>query len=109
MTKEKDLLISTALGLGTVSAFSIPALIHLVKHIRDRNPKTDGYEDADGKSSEEAIKAFSTKLPKTAILILSILGFCSSIAIAVLSTLHLSGKGDGLFWENWLIVTGWVS
>ncbi|KAI3318504.1 P-loop containing nucleoside triphosphate hydrolase protein [Xylariaceae sp. AK1471] len=108
MSDGTVLLASSALGLGIVSAFSIPAIVHLVKQIRDQNPKTDGYEDEDGQSSEEAIKTFSTKLPKVAILILSVIGLCTSIAIAVLSTLSHRGKGDGLFLENWLVVPGWA-
>ncbi|TGJ87793.1 hypothetical protein E0Z10_g900 [Xylaria hypoxylon] len=107
MPDNNMLLASSGLGLGIVAAFSLPAILHL-KRIRNRTPKTDGYEDKDGQSSEEAIKAFSTKLPKASILILSIIGLCISIAIAVLSTLSPRGQEDGLFLENWLVVLGWA-
>ncbi|KAI1739122.1 P-loop containing nucleoside triphosphate hydrolase protein [Xylaria scruposa] len=108
MPDDRVLLASSGLGLGIVAAFSIPAIVHIVKQICNRTPKTDGYEDKDGQSTEEAIKAFSTKLPKISILVLSVIGLCISIAIAVLSTLSPHGRGDGLFLENWLAVTGWA-
>ncbi|KAH8159311.1 hypothetical protein CIB48_g8940 [Xylaria polymorpha] len=108
MSEDRVLLVSSGLGLGIVAAFSIPAAVHLVKQIRNRTPKTDGYEDKDGKSTEEAVKAFSTKLPKASILVFSVIGFCISIAIAVLSTLSPRGQGDGLFLENWLTVPAWA-
>jgi hypothetical protein len=100
---------SSTLGLGAISAFSIPAIVSFIKQVRDRNPKTDGYEDKDGRSSEEALKAFGAKRPKAAILTLSVIGLCTSVAIGILSTLSPNGKGDGLFLENWLVVPGWVS
>jgi ABC-type lipoprotein release transport system permease subunit len=106
---ETILIISSGLGLGIVSTLTLPAIVHLVKQIRNRAPKTDGYEDEDGKSSQEAINAFSTKLPKASILLFSVIGLCTSIAIAILSTLSPRGQGDGLLLENWLVVPGWVS
>lgn len=109
MPDDKALLASSGLALGIVAAFSIPAIIHLNKHIRNRTPKTDSYEDKDGQSTEEAVKAFSNKLPKASILVLSVIGLCISIATAVISTLSPRGQGDGLFLENWLVVPGWVS
>ncbi|KAI1155817.1 P-loop containing nucleoside triphosphate hydrolase protein [Nemania diffusa] len=108
MPDDKALLASSGLALGIVAAFSIPAIIHLNKHIRNRTPKTDSYEDKDGQSTEEAVKAFSNKLPKASILVLSVIGLCISIATAVISTLSPRGQGDGLFLENWLVVPGWA-
>ncbi|KAI1271336.1 P-loop containing nucleoside triphosphate hydrolase protein [Xylaria sp. FL0933] len=108
MPDNKTLLASSGLGLGIVAAFSLPAIIHLAKQGRDRTQKTDVYEDKDGQSSQEAVKAFSNKLPKASILALSVIGFCVSIAIAVLSTLRPRGERDGLFLENWLAVPGWA-
>ncbi|KAI1418838.1 P-loop containing nucleoside triphosphate hydrolase protein [Xylaria sp. FL1777] len=108
MRDDRVLLASSGLGLGIVTALSLPAIIRLVKQIRNRTPKTNGYEDKDGRSSEEAIKAFSNKFPKASILVLSILGLCISIAVAVLSTLSPRGEGDGLLLENWLAVPAWA-
>ncbi|KAI8624244.1 P-loop containing nucleoside triphosphate hydrolase protein [Xylariaceae sp. FL1651] len=108
MSDKTMLLASSALGLGIISAFSVPAIVLMVKQIRSRIPKTDGYEDQDGKSNQEAIRAFSAKLPKCSILTLSVTGLCISIAIAVLSILGSVGGGDELLLENWLVVLGWV-
>ncbi|KAJ8120278.1 hypothetical protein ONZ43_g2973 [Nemania bipapillata] len=108
MPDDKTLLLSSGLNLGIVAAFSLPAIIHINKQIRNRAPKADGYEDKDGQSSKEAVKAFSTKLPKASILVLSVTGLCISIALAVVSTLTPHRRGDGLFLENWLAVPGWA-
>ncbi|KAF2970424.1 hypothetical protein GQX73_g3089 [Xylaria multiplex] len=108
MPDNNLLLAASGTGLGIVAVWSLPAIVHLFKQIRNRTPKTDTYEDKDGQSSEEAIKAFSTKLPKASILILSTIGLCISIAIAILSTVRPRGQGDGLFLENWLVVAGWA-
>lgn len=109
MADDTVLLASSGVGLGAAVALSLPALVRFVRQIRDRSPRTEGYEDKDGRSDEEAVKAFSTKIPKALILILSVIGLCISIAVAVLSALSPKGQGDGLFLENWLVVPGWVS
>lgn len=109
MPNDTVLLASSGLGLGIVIALSLPAGIHLGHQIRNRTPKQDGYADKDGQSSEEAVQAFSNKLPKASILVLSVAGLCVSIAIAVMSTLTFRGRSDGLFLENWLVVPAWVS
>ncbi|KAI2641184.1 P-loop containing nucleoside triphosphate hydrolase protein [Xylaria nigripes] len=108
MDNDKVLLTGSAVGLAAVTAFSIPAIVHLVQHTQKPVPKADGYEDEDGQSSDEIIKAFSTKLPKTAILTFSVVGLGLSIAIAVLSTLSPSEPSNELFVANWLAVPCWV-
>ncbi|KAI1160700.1 P-loop containing nucleoside triphosphate hydrolase protein [Nemania serpens] len=108
MPNDTVLLASSGLGLGIVIALSLPAGIHLGHQIRNRTPKQDGYADKDGQSSEEAVQAFSNKLPKASILVLSVAGLCVSIAIAVMSTLTFRGRSDGLFLENWLVVPAWA-
>ncbi|KAI0392247.1 P-loop containing nucleoside triphosphate hydrolase protein [Xylariaceae sp. FL0594] len=108
MPDGPPLLASAGLGLGVVSVFSLLSVIHLVRQTRSPTQKTEGYEDQDGISSEEAVKNFSTKLPKAAIVILSIIGLCTSIVLAVLSTISPRGKDHGLFTENWLAVAAWA-
>ncbi|KAI0198398.1 P-loop containing nucleoside triphosphate hydrolase protein [Astrocystis sublimbata] len=108
MPNETALLVYSGLGLGITTALSTPAIVQLAKQIRKRAPRTEGYEDEDGQSSEAAIKAFSAKLPKILILGLSVAGLCISIATAVLSTTSPSSQGNILFLENWLAVAGWV-
>ena len=108
MPDDKELLTYSSLGLGIIAAFSVPATVHLVKQIRNRTPKTEGYEYKDGQSTEEAVKVFSNNLPKVLILILAVIGLCISIAIAVLTTVSPRGEGDVLFLENWLAMPAWV-
>ncbi|GAP88211.1 putative multidrug resistance-associated protein 1 [Rosellinia necatrix] len=98
----------SCVGLAIVAALSLPAVVQLTKQIRDRTPKTDGYEDKDGQSTGEAVKAFSTKVPKALILALSIAGLCISIAVAVFSAFGPTSQVDGLFIENWLAVPSWA-
>ncbi|KAI1174319.1 P-loop containing nucleoside triphosphate hydrolase protein [Nemania sp. FL0916] len=109
MADDQIILLATSgLGLGAVAAFSIPAIVHLTRRIGNRSPKTSEYEDKDGQSTKEAVDAFSNKLPKASIAVLSVIGLCLSVAVAVLSTVSPRGRGDGLFWENWLAVAGWI-
>ena len=97
----------SAAGLAVVGAATLPGISAIVVQNRNRTPKDNFYEDIDGKSTPEAVAAFSQKIPKTAILLLSVVGFGLSVAISVLSTLN-SGP-HGLFVVNWLSTATWVS
>ncbi|KAI1811841.1 P-loop containing nucleoside triphosphate hydrolase protein [Poronia punctata] len=110
MSDETLLLTCSGLGLAVVSLFSLPAAAQLVRQVRCRKQKTASYEDEDGESTKDIVEALSTKLPKTAILISSILGLCTSIAVAVLTTLSTRGEieGDDLFVENFLVLPAWA-
>ncbi|KAG4219990.1 hypothetical protein PC116_g31531 [Phytophthora cactorum] len=103
-------LVTSAVGLGVVAILSVPAALNLSR-LRSRGPKcaTEIYEDKDGKSTPEAVKAFSTKVPKAVMLVLSLIGFGLSVALAVISTLGTQGIESGLFLANWLAVIIWVS
>jgi ABC-type multidrug transport system fused ATPase/permease subunit len=99
-------LIGIGAGLTVIGLFTIPALASIGFQIAKREPKQDSYEDADGKSTPEAISAYSAKVPKAFILLLAGLGCSTSIAVAVLSV--LAQTQDGLFIENWLTVGAWA-
>ncbi|RFU76757.1 abc transporter, transmembrane domain, type 1 [Trichoderma arundinaceum] len=88
-------------GLAIVGLSSLPAVVALLSQIRNRTPKDNFYQDIDGTSTPEAIASFSNRWPKVALLLLSLTGFGTSVALSVLSTLR-SGKDD-LFIPNWLI------
>ncbi|KAK8101300.1 hypothetical protein PG999_011674 [Apiospora kogelbergensis] len=97
---------TSAASVGLVALFTIPAVTRLALQLRSRDAKpSDIYEDVDGKSTPEAVKAFGAKVPKAFILFLSLVGLGLSIAVAVLSTLD---QGKGLFLENWLAVAAWA-
>lgn len=101
-------LATSAAGLGITGLLSAPGGVHL---IRRRLPKRENevYEDKDGKSTPEAVKAFSTKVPKAIILILAVAGLGLSITLAALTVLSAAGSGNAFSVENWLGVGAWVS
>ncbi|KAI1490070.1 P-loop containing nucleoside triphosphate hydrolase protein [Biscogniauxia mediterranea] len=101
----------SAIGLGIIAILTGPSVVHLVAQLRSRSAKTEGYEDADGKSTPEAIKAFSNKLPKTVVVVCSVIGLCISVALAALGSLgpgRPTAHHDGLFLANWLVVVAWA-
>ena len=102
--RHESLVVGVASGLAVIALASIPAVSSFLRR-RERQPAI--YEDGDGTSTIEAMRAYSAKIPKTAIFLLSALGCAASLAIAVLVTLRL-GK-DGLFLEDWLSSVAWVS
>lgn len=95
-----------AAGLGIVGLAGLPGLLDTISQVRKRTPKDNFYEDTDGKSSPEAVAAFSNKWPKVTILSLALIGLATSVAISVLSTLHISL--DDLLLANWLTTASWV-
>ena len=105
---ETALLASVSSGLAVVVLLSIPANSKTFAQLHNREPKSEHYEDEDGKSTPEAVKAYSAKFPKTFTLLFAVAGLGVSIALAVLSILHLAADKD-LFLENWLSVGAWVS
>ncbi|KAJ1327578.1 ATP-binding cassette subfamily C (CFTR/MRP) member 1 [Microdochium nivale] len=110
MSPQDTLLLATsAAGLGVVGLLSIPAATSFLKQIRNRQTQDPDaiYEDADGKSTLEATRAFSTKWPKAFILFFSTTGLLASVAVALLTLLSGKGAGDGLFIENWICVGSW--
>ncbi|KAL7943262.1 P-loop containing nucleoside triphosphate hydrolase protein [Trichoderma barbatum] len=88
-------------GLAVGGLFSLPAVFALLSQIRNRTPKDNFYQDIDGTSTPEAVASFSNRWPKIAILAFSLISFGTSLAVSVLSSLHLSQ--DELFVPNWLI------
>ncbi|KAI0881492.1 putative ATP-binding cassette transporter protein [Annulohypoxylon maeteangense] len=110
MPDRTVVVVTSAVGLGAVTALTIPAALSLSK-LRNRGPKfaTGVYEDEDGKSTRDAVEAFNNRASKAAILIFSLAGLGISIALAVISTLGTRGGIDGgLFLEDWLAVPIWA-
>ncbi|KAI1326944.1 P-loop containing nucleoside triphosphate hydrolase protein [Xylariaceae sp. FL0255] len=98
-----------AIGLGIISALTIPAGFQFIKQTCSKEPKIDTYEDEDGQSTLEAVKKYSARWPKVSILVISFLGFFISIAISVLTTLSPQETRDHrLSIENWLVTASWA-
>lgn len=105
--QDVSLTVASATGLGLVGLVSIPAIANLALQLTTREPKPVTYEDKDGKATPESIEAYSAKWPKTLVILFAVIASATSIATAVLTTLHV-GK-DGLFLENWLSAGASVS
>lgn len=99
--------IASATGLGVVGLMSTPAVVNLVLQLTTPEPRQDGYEDQDGKATPESFKAYSAKWPKSLIVLFSLITASTSLATAVLATLHVDNHD--LFLENWLSVGASVS
>lgn len=102
-----QLLKGVGAGLALISLGSVPALVGLVSQFRKKGQKQEIYEDADGRSTPEAVKSYSAKLLKILLLLLSAAGLSVSIALSVHMTLHVSQYA--LVLENWFTMCAWVS
>lgn len=100
-----DITVSAAV-LGVASLCSISAVRTLALQLKHREPRSAWYEDADGKSTPEAVAAFSTSIPKMIVLFLATTGCALSIAVSVLETLFVDRSLT--FLVNWLTTTSWV-
>ncbi|KAI5859651.1 putative ATP-binding cassette transporter protein [Durotheca rogersii] len=109
MSDKPPTVITSTLGLAAVAVFSVPAFVNLSR-LRRRESKAaaDVYEDEDGGSMPDAVKAFSTTAPKAFILFFSLLGLALSVALAVISTLATRSARDDPFIEGWLGVAAWA-
>ncbi|KAI9171700.1 ATP-dependent bile acid permease [Paramyrothecium foliicola] len=96
----------SAAALAVVGLSGLPALFAFLAQVRSRAPRDNFYEDVDGKSTPEAVAAFSNKRAKAAILILSAFGFILSAVISVSSTLEPVHKA--IVVANWLSTAAWA-
>jgi hypothetical protein len=103
---QKSLAVGVA-GFGVIFLSTLPSAVCHISHLRSSKAESDIYKDKDGIATEEAVAAYSNKLPKIFIFVLTNLGFLVSLALAVLGALHLTN--DGFFLENWFNVGAWVS
>ncbi|KJZ71495.1 hypothetical protein HIM_09134 [Hirsutella minnesotensis 3608] len=94
-------------ALSIAGVATLPGALAIFAQIRNRTAKDNFYEDEDGKSTPETLAAFSNKAPKTAIVVLSMLGFASSIAISTLASIDRSE--NELYLGNWLTAGAWAA
>lgn len=92
-------------GLLLVALLSIPSIWTIVGQIRRGAPKNNFYEDRDGKSTPEAVAEFSNRKPKAAVLLFSLVGLGTSIAISVLAV--TDSKRDQTL-DGWFATASWV-
>lgn len=101
------LLLEVSAGLGIIGLSTIPGILAFLRQSIHKKPKDNFYEDRDGKSTPEAIAAFSNRWPKVIVAFFATLGLASSLAISVLTTLEVADRRV-LFLENWLVTASWV-
>lgn len=104
---HEALIVAFGCGLVSVAICTIPSVTNLASRLGKPQPASGIYEDLDGKSSPEAIKAYSATFPKSVILILTTIGFGISLALALIPILRIA-EVEWLV-ENWLLFTAWVS
>ncbi|KAB8298622.1 hypothetical protein EYC80_000801 [Monilinia laxa] len=90
--------------LLVLSILTLPSVSSIISHFREKEKQNlDNYTDKDGIATEETIAAFSTKLPKSLLIISTLLGFGTSLALAILDLFHY----DRLKLEDWFNVVSW--
>ncbi|RFU32555.1 hypothetical protein B7463_g3759, partial [Scytalidium lignicola] len=83
-----------AIALALILLFTAPATVAVASHFRDVKPKVTIYEDKDGVATKESTEAYSAKVPKSLLVIFTVLGLFNAIALAALDVLKLSEDGD---------------
>ncbi|RYP45761.1 hypothetical protein DL768_007937 [Monosporascus sp. mg162] len=96
-------LATSAVGLGVIGLLTIPTIASLRVRVCRRHVQSEVYEDKDGKSTPEAVRAFATKVPRGAILISSVIGLglldlCWGLGVAILAQ---SWVESWVFWTSW--------
>ncbi|KAG7137339.1 ATP-dependent bile acid permease like protein [Verticillium longisporum] len=107
MSRDSTLLGGLAAILAFIALCTLPALSGLIKQLRTRAPKDNFYSDQDGKSTPEAVAAFSNRWPKAFIAFFAALGCATSITLSVLSTTSSEGR-QGLSLQDWLTTASWL-
>lgn len=87
-------------------ALTFPSIYSIISHFREKGKQNaNTYTDKDGVATEETIAAFSTKVPKTLLIISTFFGLGTSLTLAILDLFH----DNGLQLEDWINVAIWVS
>ncbi|KAM3464385.1 hypothetical protein NHJ6243_002441 [Beauveria neobassiana] len=103
-------LVASAGGLGIsglLLASRLTTCTAAFAQLRRPKPHDNWYEDEDGKSTPESMARFSNKTPKLLCLFLAAVAFGASVAVSVLTTLHLESRNGKI--SCWLLTIGWVS
>ena len=103
------LLAISAANVGVAGLSTIPGVLAFLAQLRERTPKDNFYEDEDGKSTPEAVAAFSQKWQKFTVSLVAAIGFGTSLAVSLVSLLGPHHDHDVLGLENWLATAAWVS
>ena len=108
-------LLTGSVGLTAVALTTVPSVRRIALRFfqkPEQQPEDNGilqlgktvYQDEDGSATEESLREFSDRWQKTAIALLSILGFFGALALAVVTPSH--ARYFVLFWFQFGV---WVS
>jgi hypothetical protein len=113
-TGSTSMLLVAAVGLGLVVVTTAPSVATSVRRLVSPAKASAGYsalnadlyEDEDGIATDESMRAFSDRLPRYAIAVLSPAGFAAALAAAILTTQQGPHAREI---PDWLQVGVWVS
>ncbi|OAA38416.1 ABC transporter, transmembrane domain, type 1 [Beauveria brongniartii RCEF 3172] len=109
VTSDVWFLVASAGGLGTCGlllASRLTPCTAAFAQLRRPKPHDNWYQDEDGKSTPESMASFSNKTPKLLCLFLAAVAFGASVAVSVLTTLHLESRNGKI--SCWLLTIGWA-
>ena len=98
-------LVSGIVGTALIFLLTSPSIIGIISHLRAPKSNSKIYEDKDGVATPESMAKYSAKIPKILLVVFVVLGFFTSIALAVLGTL---GSRTPMFLQDWLNTAQWV-
>ena len=99
-----------SVGLGLVALTTLPSVLSIYRRLSPRKASeyldVDVlYEDGDGAATIDSQRGYSTIIPRSLVLVGSIVGFLFSVVAAVLNTVNHEGV---LGIESWLTFGSWV-
>ncbi|KAI6777753.1 ATP-dependent bile acid permease [Emericellopsis cladophorae] len=92
--------------LALTTLFTLPGATALASQLRHQRARDRFYEDADGRSTPEALGRFSNRWPKALLLLLSSVGAGISILILIFS-LHTGEGGIAGVGEHSMLTATW--
>lgn len=103
-------IVTGSVALGLVSLDTIKAIKSIADRILRRqydeaSLAITAYRDEDGEATEESLRAFSDKWQRVSIVVFSLTGLSTSLALSILSTIS-SDLNEPL--ANWLQFAIWV-
>ncbi|TVY41910.1 ATP-dependent bile acid permease, partial [Lachnellula cervina] len=97
-------LVSGVVGTALILLLTSPSLFGIISHLRAPKANAEIYKDKDGAATPESMAKYSAKIPKILLVVLVVLGFLTSTALAVLATL---GHRSPTFVQDWLNAAQW--
>ncbi|TVY89179.1 ATP-dependent bile acid permease, partial [Lachnellula willkommii] len=101
---QSESLVSGVVGTALIFLLTSPSVFAIISHLRAPKANAEIYKDKDGAATPESMAKYSAKIPKILLVVLVVLGFLTSTALAVLATL---GHRSPTVVEDWLNAAQW--